>query len=317
MKKMNPILIGGCDRSGTTLLGALLGVHPRLITVPESQFFINLLRSNKWDQDSVNKKEVIDNLNKNWLFQLWDLPLDHWQEENEDLYCSYSEVIQSVIDQYATKSKKMDLIHWVDHSPVNISNGLTWLELFPSSKFIHLVRDGRAVANSIMHLDWGPNTELTAADWWKKKIAVGLAAEIHLGPERIKRVQYENLVLNPEDTLQDICAFLGINYVPEMIKGDGFNAPRYSKSHHKLVGSPPDESRVQAWKNKLGKRQVQIFEAISGSMLAYLGYELEYDYNPYAVSKQERVYLTLKEYLLWVINRIRYIKRRRFSGSNH
>lgn len=38
------IFIGGCSRSGTTLLGAMLGAHSDIICSPESHFKIDVLR---------------------------------------------------------------------------------------------------------------------------------------------------------------------------------------------------------------------------------------------------------------------------------
>jgi hypothetical protein len=41
---MKPVFVGGCDRSGTTPLGAILGAHPECACVPESQFVLDVLR---------------------------------------------------------------------------------------------------------------------------------------------------------------------------------------------------------------------------------------------------------------------------------
>ncbi|MFL5475589.1 MAG: sulfotransferase, partial [Gemmatimonadales bacterium] len=34
---MRPLFIGGCERSGTTMLAAMLGGHSRCLCLPESQ----------------------------------------------------------------------------------------------------------------------------------------------------------------------------------------------------------------------------------------------------------------------------------------
>jgi hypothetical protein len=306
MNEITPILIGGCDRSGTTFLGSILGVHPQLVTIPESQFFINLMKTNQWDIKTVTKRDVIQGFYRDWRFNIWDLELLPETDDDPKRAYQYREVIQWVVRQYAKKISKQSITHWVDHTPVNISNGFIWLDLFPSAKLIHIVRDGRAVANSIIPLDWGPNTTLWAAEWWKKKVAVGLAAETYLRPDQIRRVYYEELVMDPENTLKGLCAFIGIDYSEQMMNANGFIVPRYSKSQHLLVGLPPEHTRVSAWKSGLCSRQIAIFESVSGSLLTYLGYKLEHYYNPLSISKMEKIRITLHEYLLALVNRVKH-----------
>ena len=40
------VFIGGCSRSGTTLLGSLLGSPSNCVTTPESQFVIDTTKKN-------------------------------------------------------------------------------------------------------------------------------------------------------------------------------------------------------------------------------------------------------------------------------
>ena len=77
-------------------------------------------------------------------------------------------------------------------------------EEFPKAKYIHLLRDGRAVANSVLSLDWGPNTIPVAARSWVKNVSYGLAAESFFNNEKILRVKYENLTLKPIETLKNM-----------------------------------------------------------------------------------------------------------------
>ena len=39
-----PVFIGGCGRSGSTMLGAMLGTHPDCLTTPEATFFFVPIR---------------------------------------------------------------------------------------------------------------------------------------------------------------------------------------------------------------------------------------------------------------------------------
>jgi hypothetical protein len=87
-------------------------------------------------------------------------------------------------------------------------------------------------------------------------------------------VRYEDLVTEPEGTLQKVCAFVGIDYDAEMLNGMGFQQPAYASQGHALVGSRPDASRIGAWQSELSARQIEIVESIAGALLRNLGYEL-------------------------------------------
>ena len=80
-----------------------------------------------------------------------------------------------------------------------------WTELLDwkvsAAKFIHLVRAPRAVAASIMPLDWGPNNAIDAARYWVQKIAYGLAFE-SVYPEVCLKVKYEDILQEPEKNIQ-------------------------------------------------------------------------------------------------------------------
>ena len=111
---------------------------------------------------------------------------------------------------------------------------------------------------------------------WLQYLAYGLACESTFGPDRVRRVYYEDLVNTPEDTLKGICAFLEIDFQPGMIIGDGFNVPGFTLRSHALVGKGPERSRVSAWQEQLTPRQIEIFESIAGEMLSYMGYDTQY-----------------------------------------
>ena len=65
------IFIGGCVRSGTTLLGAMLGAPADCAGVPKSQFKAQLLK----DPRLVTPESIHAVLANHWRFKLWDLPL--------------------------------------------------------------------------------------------------------------------------------------------------------------------------------------------------------------------------------------------------
>ena len=47
-------------------------------------------------------------------------------------------------------------------------------ELLPGAKFIHMIRDGRDVACSVVLEKWGPDEHFEALEWWRKRLLIVL-----------------------------------------------------------------------------------------------------------------------------------------------
>lgn len=270
------IFIGGCSRSGTTLLGAMIGGHTNCICSPESHFKIDVLRALARETIPPTPAAMLALTKRHWRFKIWELELEAPTTFDTQTETPYADLLGWIVTQYAHQQNKPDAHIWVDHTPENLGYASSLMQLYPHAKMIHIVRDGRAVAASIMPLDWGPNSIIKAARWWMRLTSFGLAAETTFGPECVMRVKYEDIVLEPEATMRAICTFLNIDFQPEMLQATGFNPPSYTTKQHKLVGSRPNPSVVTRWEQKLTHRQVEIFENLTRDFLFYLGYPLRY-----------------------------------------
>ena len=100
---------------------------------------------------------------------------------------------------------------------------------FPTARFVHLIRDGRAVAYSLTRVDWwedgvvwwygdtprrwrergGDPWELAAIHWVRElaSIGEGLGA---VAPERQLELRYEELVADPVAVLRRVADFAGL-----------------------------------------------------------------------------------------------------------
>jgi len=135
-----------------------------------------------------------------------------------------------------------------------------------------------------------------------------LAAECSCDPANVIRLKYEDLVIAPEDTLRRVSSFLGIDYQPQMMKGDGFQVPSFTRRDHVLVGQAPDRRRVDAWQNELTSRQIEIFESTTGDMLRYLGYDMRFGTNAKSMTIIERCASNLKTWQMVIGNRWQRIR---------
>lgn len=294
-RTIRPVFIGGCDRSGTTMLGAMLGTHNHCLCVPESQFIIDSLSSSSSHPGNVELHKVWQAIKQHPRFLLWHLEIANPLVERPDTkQTTFSNLIEKIVQVYGKQAGKEAFHIWIDHTPTNTKHFATLQYIFQDAKLLHIVRDGRAVAASILPLNWGPNTIDKAAYFWLRNLSYGLAAESYFSPDSVKRVKYENLVAMPEETLQKICTFIGITYHPQMVFGSGFQLPAYTQNQHALVGKRPDAGRINAWEQKLTTREIEIFENIAGDALQYLGYKPLYGSTARPMNQNERIVSTLR-----------------------
>ena len=307
-----PVFIVGCSRSGTTLLGAMLGAHMHCLCIPESQFKTQILPSVGIARMRMNVLEALEAISLNYRFKIWDMPLDTAALAEDKTVKTYAELIEWLVVLYGRKCRKENWHVWVDHTPGNIEYLDLLFDLFPAAKAIHLVRDGRGVTASILPLDWGANTITEAAHWWLEKMSFGLAAELRWGPDRIERIRYEDLVSEPARTLKRICAFVGLEYEDAILEASGFQVPKYTESQHVLIGRKVDPSRADAWKESLSQRDIEIFEAIARDFLAYLKYEPMFGVRARRATRSERRQANRRQFFRRkIFNKVRKWRRKR------
>jgi hypothetical protein len=264
---VTPIFVGGSPRSGTTLLGSMLGVHDRVICLPETPF---IGRSARGDRPA---EEVHRALRVDFKFAFWNLGAADLDACAGTTATGYREIIESYVARFARRNRP-DAALWLDHSPTNLMFSARLHAAFPEAKFIHIVRDGRAVCASWIPLDWGPNTVVSAAQTWAMHVGHGLAAEATLPPASIRRVTFERLLTEPETLLRELCPWLGLAYQPAMATGSGLEVPIYTRNQHTLIGRPVDARRIDDWRGRLSARDIELFEYATGDLLVNLGYPL-------------------------------------------
>lgn len=267
---MRPVFIGGCDRSGTTLLAALLAGNQRVVSPPEAQFFLEGLVATRGNGGD-DPKAFADFIRNSWRFHLWELPVT-LPEEIAQTCSGSAEVMSRLARAYAEQVEREGADIWVDHTPFNIGYAPTLLREFDDAPMVHIVRDPRAVVASVLPLDWGPSSARAGARWWLSIIAMGLVAEAHF-PGRVIRVHFEDLVRNPQHTLERLCADLELAFESNMVEPKASKLPAYTRDQHALVGRTLDPARIDAWKMNLSKREIAVMEGELKDVPAMLGYE--------------------------------------------
>lgn len=303
---MKQIFLGGCERSGTTLLASLLGGHSKCLTIPESQFKIDVLRPYGLPTDESELRDAALRTLHNWRFRAWGVNIELSEIPWKSFDRSYAKFYEWLVSQYGRSVENSHYECWIDQTPENVKNLSTFFELFPEAKAIHIIRDGRAVTASVLPLDWGPSTALHSALDWAQKVLTGICAEAAYGPDRVYRIYYETLVKQPEESLRELCEWLGLEFESRMLANEGYRKPDYyNYKAHKLVGMRTDRNRATAWQSNLSEQQLGIFESHTGELLSYLGYQPVLGLKAPRVTGSDIVMSGIRE--LWgeCMNRIR------------
>jgi len=181
-------------------------------------------------------------------------------------------IIIYTIFQYHLKQHKPGARIWGDKTPVNTIR-LKWIHrLFSEAKYIHMLRDGRDVANSFYKAGLFPDLQ-TAAFRWNLSVKTVEKFKRKITPNKILTVRYENLVQNPQEIVEKVCHFLSVEFIPEMLDGKPINGLGDAHvTHHRKVLTPISTDSIGRWKTELSPEQQKIMTKIMKKWLIKLGY---------------------------------------------
>ena len=278
------------------MLASMLGVCERAVVVPEAHFLQPLLAN---DLTTTRLSEIATGPK----FGVWDVVPDYDSIKQGQM--SFQAIVEYLVRLYAAKEGVSEFSVWIDHTPSHIGHAFCILKELSEAKFIHLVRDARAVASSVCRLDWGPSSPTACAMDWVNRVGQGIALEL-ASPDKTLRVHYESLVSAPQETLKRVCSFLDISYTDKMVAGGGFRLPTASKGQHRLVGTTPDKSRMNLWREQLSPEAIEEIERVSGNMLLHLGYSTDFYPECRVPSRYARFRYALVDLVRPRLDRFRY-----------
>ena len=291
----NPILIGGCGSSGTTLLRKMLNGHRNIACGAEMSVFDRpLIYSESIDYlYTLWRAQDFDPLDKGCIFPLRitnkytaDLSYCGLVHENHmKFYYDEPDKVEAVFDEsdtilsffdlfFSRYAEKKGVLRWCEKTPNNIFCADKWLRAYPDGNFINVIRDGR---DAILSMNWRRRVPIYIATY-RWIAAVNKYLEIRIEKdlcERILNVRYENLVNNTEYELEMICYFLDEEFDPAML--DYWKKDQGEPKNDLKYGTQPVfTDSIGKWKRDDYDRTIldQIMMAIT-PQLKSVGYEIE------------------------------------------
>lgn len=214
-----PLLIVGMQRSGTKLLRDLLNQHPEVgIPRVETHFIPWFVRRYPeapavWDEQAFGR--FYSDFCRTTFFQNMRA---RGQTVSQDQLAEavdapgWPGIFSAILRHFRPPGKPDDAV-WGDKTPTYLSHMPLLKELFPEARFLHIIRDPRDYAMSV-NKTWGKHMLRAAVDW-RRGVERGRASGRLMGPD-YKEVLYEELLLHPQETLADICSFVGLEFVQQM-----------------------------------------------------------------------------------------------------
>jgi len=270
------IFIGGAPRSGTTLVQNMLDSHPDILAGPE---FMHL-------PDIIQLRKIL---------------LHSIKEGRIDKYCSHRDVDQQIcllIENLLLPLKQKHGKKIIsEKTPGNVNVFTDLIELFPESKFLHVVRDPRAIVASMLQvgkrakkikgLKLHEFTRSTSAaiNYIKKCFANGFDAAQH-SSDGVMTILYEKLVNDPVSETKRICDFLKVEWSSKMLTPQNkkhMGEESITKStvwyNKSSFNRAPETGEIKKWASQLNIIQkAVIFLAFrNDTKLSSLGYSLSFD----------------------------------------
>jgi len=288
-KIVKPIIILGSGRCGSTLFHRLLANHERVMWL--SGFTLRFPDKPEWNKWAVSamdnplvRRLFGDRIRPGESYRFWDRYAFGFSEPCRDLVRSdvsprVKRQLHVAFEAMLTARRNRLLLKITGWPRLGYLN-----EVFQDARFIHIMRDGRAVASSLLHVDfwrgwYGPQgwragllspqdqalwerydrsfTALAGIEWRIQMRAVE-AARKQVDPGRFLEIKYESFCEQPLETFRQVLAFTEL---PS------------SSALEQAVKSARIKSTSNRWRDDLSPGQQVILDDLLREDLRRYGYE--------------------------------------------
>lgn len=299
---VNPLFVVGCGRSGTSMILNILNRYSSIAIPSESHFLIAYMK--KYDNyETLEDDLVLERLLRDILNEPFVKEFDAKFNIESLVKCvrprTYAGVVRAIYKTFQLQHGKS---RWGDKTPWYVLNINDILRLFPDAQFVHIIRDGRDCALSLIERPWGPRNVYKAANAWKSAVIAGLEQGRKLPEGKYIEIRYEKVLVNPEEELEKLFSFIGEPLSQSILREFSFKKNNYYK-----------------WKTKMSTINKQLFERVAGELLESLGYEKIFD-SIKPLSAVEKVYYNIENRIKSSANIIFDVKRAiklRFKTSSN
>lgn len=283
-----PIVILGTGRCGSTVFHRLLARHPQVMWLSGfCERYPAKPALNRWAVTAMGnpllRRVLGGRIQPGERYRFWDRYAYGFSTPcrdlvREDVTARIKKQVRAAVEPMLTPRRNRLLVKIAGWSRIGFLN-----EIFEDAKFIHIVRDGRAVTNSLLHVSfwpgwrgpqsWGagllsPEDQAVwerynhsfialAALQWKIRTRAIEAARQELDPKRYSEVRYETFCEHPLETFREVLEFAEL--------------PRSAAFEDHIKAAPIKDSN--RWRDDLTTAQQAILNELLREDLLRHGYD--------------------------------------------
>jgi tetratricopeptide (TPR) repeat protein len=252
------LFIGGAGRSGTTLLRAMLDAHENISVGPERKLIRSIcgmradwLRSSKTLEEAGVTEDIFDD--------------------------AVRAFISSLMENTGNGAVRIG-----EKTPPNLLYMNFLGKIYPQARFVHVIRDGRAVSSSLLKQNWVDATTGEplsycsspehAGRYWAEMVQE-IRSQAASVPGRYLEVRYEDLVTRPRETLSIVLAFLDEPWDEAVMahQDADCNLPT-TESSSAAVAQPVHTNSLSRWQSELSTKDLNHVLTSAAPLLKELGY---------------------------------------------
>ena len=274
MGQTGPIFVAGQERSGTSLLYALLASHPSIAMSRRTNLWRYFYRQYGDLADTASLDRCLATMRRYRRLRVIDTDFDRLRADflaDDDR--SYARLFALIHEQHAQRLGKP---RWGDKSLQTERHADAIMAAYPDARILHMVRDPRDRFASSQTRWRGRRGGVGAgtAEWLSSVRQAQQHARRY--PDRYRIVTYESLVTEPGAVLRSICDFVGEPYTPDMFSmqgAPGFRGQGGNSSYGRRRPGAIATDSIGRYQQILTPAQIAFMDLVAGREMLALGYE--------------------------------------------
>jgi hypothetical protein len=286
----NPIIIVGTGRCGSTIFHHLFATHPNVMWLSGfSDRYPTKPAVNRWAVTALGnpviRRILGEKIQPGECYVFWDRHAYGFSSAfrdllKEDVTPRIKKQVRRATEAMLTPARHRLLIKIAGWSRIGFLK-----EIYPDAKFVHIVRDGRAVASSVLHVDFwrgwrGPQGwnagMLSPADqavWdgtnqsfvalagiqWQLRTRAMEAARQRIDPADFYEIKYEEFCEQPIDIFRRVLDFAGL---PQ------------SAAFEREIKKASIKNMSNRWRDDLTPDQQKVLDDLLRDDLQHYGYQV-------------------------------------------